>query len=143
MHAGPANANPSGLTGRERAALARMVYLLFPHEGLPPRVYEQAGDFFSGRYAADPDAVFLLTAGVRMLEGHSGTSWLDRSADEQLARLHEIQDTEFFRLLRNGAIEYLYRDPRVWEMLGYEGPSIRFGGYLNRGLADVDWLPGT
>jgi hypothetical protein len=35
----------------------------------------------------------------------------------------------------------LYRNKQVWPKLGYEGPSFPFGGYLERGFDDIDWLP--
>jgi len=34
----------------------------------------------------------------------------------------------------------LYTDRKVWSELGYEGPSFKFGGYLERGFNDIDWL---
>jgi len=35
----------------------------------------------------------------------------------------------------------LYDDPEVWAVLGYEGPSLDKGGYINRGFNDLDGLP--
>ena len=29
---------------------------------------------------------------------------------------------------------------KVWSELGYAGPSFKFGGYLERGFNDIDWL---
>jgi hypothetical protein len=29
----------------------------------------------------------------------------------------------------------------VWDAVGYEGPSVHKGGYVNRGFDDLDWLP--
>ena len=28
-----------------------------------------------------------------------------------------------------------------WPRFGYEGSSAEHGGYINRGFADIDWLP--
>lgn len=42
--------------------------------------------------------------------------------------------------LRGAAVNAIYRDPEVWKAIGYPGPSAPFGGYINRGLVDIDWL---
>ncbi len=143
VFAGPAVVDPSGLTQHDQKTLVRMIQLLFPHEGLSVRVYEEAGEFLAGRHAGNQETLLLLKTGIQILDDDDDRPWIDRPAGEQLARLHEIEQTDFFHFMRHNAIEYLYRDPRVWSMLGYEGPSISFGGYLNRGFDDIDWLPGT
>ena len=35
----------------------------------------------------------------------------------------------------------LYNQKEVWPRFGYEGSSAEHGGYINRGFADIDWLP--
>ena len=37
----------------------------------------------------------------------------------------------------------LYYLPAVWALLGFEGSSVEFGGYVDRGFDDIDWLPRT
>jgi hypothetical protein len=34
----------------------------------------------------------------------------------------------------------LFNNPVVWAHIGYGGSSLQFGGYVNRGLNDIDWL---
>jgi hypothetical protein len=29
----------------------------------------------------------------------------------------------------------------VWPLFGYEGSSLEYGGYLERGFDDIGWLP--
>ncbi len=35
----------------------------------------------------------------------------------------------------------LYNQKELWPRFGYEGSSAEHGGYINRGFADIDWLP--
>jgi hypothetical protein len=65
-----------------------------------------------------------------------------RGEAQQTAAIKKIAGGEFFRLVRTTAIEHLYRNKEVWKLLGYEGSSVEFGGYADRGFDDIDWLPG-
>ncbi len=84
----------------------------------------------------------MLEAGVDTLDLGSPTPWLRRPGLEQLDGIRRIEGSEFFRLLRTTTIEHLYRDKAVWQILGYEGSSVEFGGYVDRGFDDIDWLLG-
>ena len=55
--------------------------------------------------------------------------------------LEKIQHTPFFQFVLNEALSGVYRHPLTWELLGFEGSSLEFGGYINRGFNDIDWLP--
>ena len=44
--------------------------------------------------------------------------------------------------MRSTTIEHLYRNREVWQLVGYEGSSVEYGGYIDRGFDDIDWLPG-
>ena len=68
-------------------------------------------------------------------------NWLDASVDDKLGVMEALQDEAFFGQLLNAAIDAVYQDPAVYRRLGYEGSAIEFGGYLNRGFDDIDWLP--
>jgi hypothetical protein len=52
-----------------------------------------------------------------------------------------MADSVFFQGIRAKVITTLYDDREVWQILGYEGPSYDQGGYIDRGFADLDWLP--
>jgi hypothetical protein len=43
--------------------------------------------------------------------------------------------------VRGDLIVSLYNQKEVWPRFGYEGSSAEHGGYINRGFADIDWLP--
>ena len=50
-------------------------------------------------------------------------------------------DGAVLRRILNHTIDVLYRNEEVLTFLGYQGSSIEYGGYLNRGFDDIDWLP--
>ena len=45
------------------------------------------------------------------------------------------------RFMRGDLVVSLYNQKEVWPKFGYEGSSAEHGGYINRGFADIDWLP--
>jgi hypothetical protein len=55
--------------------------------------------------------------------------------------LASLEGTPFFAALRAGTVEVLYRSPEVFALVGYGGSAIEYGGYLNRGFDEIDWLP--
>ena len=119
----------AGLADGRILALVRMVQLLFPHQHLDPAVYRNAVI----RLGDEPS----VQQGIVAL----GSEWLDLSADEQIARLRQIEDTLFFKTVRAATLPGIYGDERTWKMLGYGGDASRFGGYIDRGFNDIDWLP--
>ena len=42
--------------------------------------------------------------------------------------------------LRGDLVVSLYNQPAVWAKLGYQGASAQYGGYINRGFNDQDWM---
>jgi hypothetical protein len=60
---------------------------------------------------------------------------------DRVALLQRIEQTDFFTNLRGDLVVSLYNQKEVWPKFGYEGASAEHGGYINRGFADIDWLP--
>ncbi|MEM1286701.1 MAG: Twin-arginine translocation pathway signal, partial [Pseudomonadota bacterium] len=54
--------------------------------------------------------------------------------------LRGMEDTAFFQQVRGGLVTGLYNQKEVWPIFGYEGSSYEFGGYINRGFDDINWL---
>lgn len=133
----------AGSTERKlRRSLARLAFRLFPHDGLGSEHYAGIADQLLGRASADGALASLLRSGVgRLDEGRPG-SWVEQSEAQQIARIRDLQDSDFFRLMRTTTIEHLYRNPAMWRLIGYEGSSVEYGGYVDRGFDDIDWLPG-
>jgi|SRR5690606_7071531 len=135
-------ATPEGaalaLLGDEEARrLLAVARALFPHDVLPDTRYREVVRLLDARAAADPEAARRLREGLEQIP----SDFRSRPVAEQEALLGRLADTPFFALVRGATVEGLYEQPEVWAVLGYPGPSAPFGGYLERGLADIDWLP--
>ena len=129
------------LISHEIMTLKLMAYQLFPHDGLSADVYQELATNLAERAKKDQTILVLIRSGIQSLDTTSNSLWVNLSQEQQLDQLIRIVDTEFFKYMRHATIEYLYRDPRVWRKLSYAGSSIEFGGYINRGFNDIDWLP--
>ena len=55
--------------------------------------------------------------------------------------LRMLEKSKFFDALKVPLMWALYNKRELWDQIGYPGPSIPFGGYINRGFDDIDWLP--
>lgn len=119
--------------------LVRILQHILPHHGLDVQVYRDAVTSIADQVNADPGKRQLIAEGLAALNVPS--IWLERSHDDQQAALKDIEDGNFFGTLQTTALEQLYRDERTWALVGYEGEASEFGGYTNRGLNDIDWLP--
>jgi len=129
----------AGLTDSEILTLVTILQHILPHERLDAQVYRDAVIGLAGQVGADPGRRRMIRYGVAAL--NAPYAWLDLSFEDQRAGLEAIEDSDFFKTLRTAALERVYRDERTWELVGYEGEAIRFGGYLHRGFNDIDWLP--
>lgn len=113
---------------------------LFPHKKLNDEPYLDVVAAL-GRAASASDATRnLLQAAVQGLDNEASGSWLAASPEHKVAVLEGQQSQPYFGLVLNTAIDTLYRNPEVWELVGYEGSSLEKGGYLTRGFDDIDWL---
>lgn len=128
-----------GQVGRQ--TLVRMLRAMFPHSGFPDGPYERTVDALLADAAATPYLAALLAQGVRDLDSLGDRPFGQPDEDERYRLLERIQGTPFFAAVKAKAVNTLYSDHEVWEVLGYEGPSFEKGGYVARGFADLDWLP--
>jgi hypothetical protein len=118
--------------------LTALVRRMFPHASFPDGPYERAAAAIAESASADPRNQAQLENGLRDLEAHGFGSLDVESAAEYL---RSISDSAFFALVRGEVVTSLYNDPEVWNVLGWQGESFSKGGYLERGFADLDWLP--
>jgi hypothetical protein len=118
-----------------------MARLLYPHEALPDDVYAQVLRPLESRALDEPIFGATLRAGLDELDQVAGQEWRTASAMEQIVTLERIEETPFFATVRDALRTRLYERPELWDLVGYEGPSAPYGGYLNRGFDDIDWLP--
>jgi len=125
-----------------RQTLEKLAYRLFPYAELPAGIYQEIAVTLAAHASTDARLARDLEAGIAKLDAGSITPWLKRPETQQLVGIERIAGTPFFRLVRRTTIEHLYRNKDVWELIGYEGSSIEFGGYVDRGFDDIAWLPG-
>lgn len=121
--------------------LAVMVRGLLPHDFLTDDDYVGFARRIDARLGQEPAFSELVATGIEQMNAASSGNWLDASEADKVRVLAAIADDAYFGQLLNAAIDTLYQDPAVYRKLGYEGSAIEFGGYLNRGFDDIDWLP--
>lgn len=121
-----------------RRLVARMVRAMYPHPRFGDEPYLRTADAVFAAAGATPAQKVAFVAALHDL-AQAGFADLDDAA--RLDHLKSIETTPFFGLVRSTAIVTLYDDPEVWTILGYEGPSVDKGGYVDRGFNDLDWLP--
>ena len=136
-----ANGNASGKPGDDGEVLSGVVYQLFPHERLSKDVFEQVAEQLSAKIGQSAELTAMMDSALEALAGNDPGQWPALTEREKTASLEKIQDTPFFRFVLNETLGGIYRHPLTWELLGFEGSSLEFGGYINRGLNDIDWLP--
>jgi len=125
---------PAGDTDLE--LLASVAYDLFPYPAIPAALYVRIGEQLL--QANNP----VISAGLSQLRSASGAlPWKELDESLRVGILGMMESTAFFVAVRATSLEVLYRSPEVFAMVGYGGSAIEHGGYINRGFADIDWLP--
>ena len=139
-------ADATTLTPATLKTLVKMARDIYPHDFLVDSYYITAIKPWDGKAAKDPAVKAMLEDGVRRLDqdakdrhkvAYAQVPW---EAD-RIVLLQGIEQTDFFKTLRSDLIVSLYNQEEVWPKFGYEGSSAEHGGYINRGFADIDWLP--
>lgn len=121
--------------------LSDVVYQLFPHERLSRDVYMQVTAELGDRIGQSAELTAMMDSAMEVLSGNSPENWFTLAERGKTEALEKIQHTPFFQFVLNEALSGVYRHPLTWELLGYEGSSLEFGGYIDRGFNDIDWLP--
>jgi hypothetical protein len=124
------------LSDRARSTTFRVTRVMYPHDHLPDEAYEKVVRKLEADAGADDAVRATLEDGVAEL---GDFEQLDPEA--QLQALERSQESAYFKLVQATTVVELYDNPLVWKHLGYEGPSVHLGGYVNRGFDDLDWLP--
>ena len=130
----------SALDPAAREAMVRMARLLYPHDAVVDDVYGEVLDQALASTADDPTLRHYLAQAHAALDGVQQAAFMDLDEEVQISAMQAIEDMDFFRAIQGAVRSSLYRHPRVWEHLGYDGPSFAQGGFLNRGAGDIDWL---
>jgi hypothetical protein len=123
--------------------LVNLCRSIYPHEAIGEAYYAKIVEELDKKATTDPAVARLLRDGVASLDAVYQVKWLALSDGYKLQACKSIETTPFFQTVRGFIVGSagLYSQPLVWRHFGYEGPSWRFGGYLNRGFDDIGWLP--
>jgi len=112
---------------------------MYRHDALPDEAYEKVVRQVEADARGNAAIQATIEQGIAELDEPAPFKELD--ADAQLEALRRAEDGDYFNLVRSTAVVELYDNPLVWKALGYEGPAVHLGGYVNRGFDDLDWLP--
>ena len=138
---GSAAGNAAVMADSSDKLLFDISYQLFPHEHLSRKVYKQVAAQLNDKINQSPELLASAENALATLAGNDGHNWSELPQTGQATALATIQHTPFFQFVLNETLSGIYRHPLTWELLGFEGSSLEFGGYINRGLSDIDWLP--
>ena len=129
----------SELSDHAREPTLRVARAMYPHDALPDEAYEKVVRQIEAEARGNDALGATIEQGIAELDEPAPFKELE--ADDQLAALLRVEGGEYFDLVRATAVVELYDNPLVWKALGYEGPSVHLGGYVDRGFDDLDWLP--
>lgn len=126
----------AALSTPRTALLTALTRSLFPLAVFGEAQHAAAAAKIEERCAADPALESLVSRALAELP----KGWADAAPGAREATLREHADPALLKLARQSAVGPLFGDPAVWPAFGYPGPSIAFGGYLDRPLVDLPWL---
>lgn len=119
-------------------ALARR---LFPHEGMADGVYSEVVGQVLASVASNPATAELIDGAAQVLDAAGSGSWFDLGEEAQLDVLRATENDQTVVGLRETVRFVFYQNESVWKHIDYPGSSKEYGGYINRGFNDIDWLP--
>ena len=125
----------------DKEVLSDVIYQLFPHARLSKDVYQQVTEQVNDKITQSGELTAMMKNAMEILAGNSYKNWSAFPDRGKVGLLESIQHTPFFQFILNETLSGVYRHPLTWELLGFEGSSLEFGGYINRGFNDIDWLP--
>jgi hypothetical protein len=121
--------------------LTRMARLLFPHDGIADAVYAEVINSVLSDSANDASMMNMLNQAVTALDAAQNGDWFEAGENDQLAAMRAVENEAFFAAILGGVSARFYNHPKLWEHIHYPGSSVQFGGYVERGFDDIDWLP--
>lgn len=125
------------------SATAALLRVAFPHARLAPNFYRGVAETYLKEIRANPAAIAEHDRGLALLDGNHIAPFAALPPVIQKGLVEKIDQEPFFKAILWRGAELVYRDRSVWKMVGYEGSSLEYGGYHDRGFDDIDWLPGT
>ena len=126
-------------SGHMSQTLLIMAKDIYPHEIVENKYYQKIVDDLAIQETK------LIGEGVAMLDLLSieklGKPFIKVGYEPDRIRiLRSIEENAFFIKVRTALMYGLYDNKDLYHLFGYQGSSWDKGGYLNRGLNDLDWL---
>ena len=128
------------LTPETFATLVQMARDVYPHDKVGDEFYVVAvkGYDSEGAAAGVEAGIAALNAAAqgKGFDSYIATGW----ERDRVDMLRGMENSAFFQQIRGGLVTGLYNQKAVWPIFGYEGASFEFGGYIDRGFDDINWL---
>jgi hypothetical protein len=124
----------------ERSLLAQLLYRLAPSKKFTAAHFERQATILQQRAIRDAALKQNLSNGTQRLNASGEKPFLELNDDDQIAVMRKQAGTPFWGLMSNPAVG-VYNNPEIWPSIGYEGSAFEKGGYLFRGVSDINWLP--
>jgi hypothetical protein len=130
----------SALKPETFATLVQMARDIYPHDQVGDEFYVIAVKGYDTAEAAPG-----IEAGIAALnaaaQGKGHSSYLECGWErDRVDVLRGMEESAFFQQIRGGLVTGLYNQKAVWPIFGYEGSSFEYGGYIERGFNDINWL---
>jgi hypothetical protein len=116
--------------------LLSLARTLFPHASFPDKVYEDV------LKASVTTLAPQLDAAAAALDQAAGGKWKTLDGAARIDILSQLESAGWFGPIRDAVRAGLYLGAPFYALIGYEGSSKEYGGYLGRGAGEIDWLPG-
>ncbi|WP_420326208.1 hypothetical protein [Mameliella sp.] len=129
------------------ATLLRMVQDIYPHPDLlDDSHYQSIADAVISNAEGDAKAAADLREGLQKIDAQAqhlfGTSYVGiEDPDAREGLLRKFQHDGFFQGVRWTAYFAIYNNVEVWPLFGYQGSSLEYGGYVDRGFSDITFVP--
>ncbi len=147
MLGGARAALASPLDAAQSAMVLRMAQDIYPHPDLLQVSHYQAVADTVLQGARDDEATAsALIDGLKRIDALSrelhGAGYVDiEDADAREGVLRHFQNEGFFQNVRWTAYFGIYNNKDVWPLFGYQGSSVEYGGYIDRGFSDITFVP--
>jgi hypothetical protein len=145
---GPGNAwaiEMKSFASEQADTLLRLLRDVFPHDYIADVFYANALAPLDDAAAESEETRSMLAAGIDDLDSRAvaaaGRPFSELTSEATRVELVEaIEGAAFLATVRGTCQIPFYNQADLWPAFGFEGPSSPFGGYLNRGFDDLDWI---
>ena len=142
------NNQDAGSTDNDRTLLGpktleALIANWFPLNGVPSIAYKQVADEVWAESESDSEFLQTIANIQQKLDETAGGDWLSSAQVHQREAMAHYENDPWFAAFQFRAHLKFFERKDVWQSIGYQGPSVEQGGYINRGFNDISWLPET